>query len=288
MWNYTINGIDLYHIMNWFIIYSFFGWIWETSYVSLKEGEYINRGFINGPFCTIYGCGALSVYLILRPVEQNLLFLFLGGITVATILEYLTAVLMESIFHTTWWDYSDNRFNFQGRICLGASLGWGILTVILFRVLHPVVEDIVALYPVIAGEIGIILFAVGYFIDFCFSAAAAFHLRDRIPLLEHELEKKQVELMLRVNQRLNSLEFSRGASLDTLKDRMEDLEVLRSLDERRRSMSKEFASELKAYRKTLTARAKIGHNAKRFFRAYPHLNRGYRLHHEKDKQDRCL
>lgn len=286
MWNYTINGIDLYHIINWFIIYSFFGWVWETSYVSLKEGEYINRGFINGPFCTIYGCGAISVYLILKPIEENLLLLFLGGIVVATILEYLTAVLMESIFHTTWWDYSDNKFNFQGRICLGASLGWGILTVILFRVLHPVVEDIVALYPVIAGQIGIITFTIGYFIDFCFSASAAFHLRDRIPLLEHELEKKQVELMLKVNQRLNSLEFSRGASLDTLKDRMEDLEVLRSLDERRKAMAKEFSSELKTYRKTLMAKSKIGHNAKRFFKAYPHLNRGYRLHHEKkDKQN---
>ena len=68
MWNLTIAGVDLYHIISWFIIYSFFGWVWETSYVSLKEGEYINRGFINGPFCTIYGAGAISVYLILKPV----------------------------------------------------------------------------------------------------------------------------------------------------------------------------------------------------------------------------
>ena len=123
MWNLTIAGVDLYHIVSWFIIYSFFGWVWETSYVSLKEGEYINRGFINGPFCTIYGAGAISVYLILKPVEQNLLLLFLGGIIVATVLEYFTAVLMESIFHTSWWNYSDKKFNFQGRICLGASLG---------------------------------------------------------------------------------------------------------------------------------------------------------------------
>ena len=284
MWNLTIAGVDLYHIISWFIIYSFFGWVWETSYVSLKEGEYINRGFINGPFCTIYGAGAISVYLILKPVEQNLLLLFLGGIVVATVLEYFTAVLMESIFHTSWWDYSDKKFNFQGRICLGASLGWGFFTVGLFRILHPVVEDIVAMYPVYIGEIGICVIGAGYLVDFCYSASAAFHLRERIPLLEQELEKKQVELMLKVNQRMNSLEFSKGLSLEALKEKMEDSELLSIMDQKRRAMAQEFAGELKAYRNSLIS--KIGHryNTRRFMKAYPHLNRGYRLHHEKENK----
>lgn len=284
MWNLTIAGVDLYHIVSWFIIYSFFGWVWETSYVSLKEGEYINRGFINGPFCTIYGAGAISVYLILKPVEQNLLLLFLGGIIVATVLEYFTAVLMESIFHTSWWDYSDKKFNFQGRICLGASLGWGFFTVGLFRILHPVVEDIVAMYPIYIGEIGICVFGAGYFVDFCYSVSAAFHLRERIPLLEQELEKKQVELMLKVNQRMNSLEFSKGLPLEVLKEKMEDSELLSIMDQKRRAMAQEFAGELKAYRNSLIS--KIGHryNTRRFMKAYPHLNRGYRLHHEKENK----
>ena len=127
MWTLTINGIDIYHIISWFLIYSFLGWVWETAYVSLKEGEFINRGFINGPLCTIYGHGAVTVYLILKPLEANTILLYFGGMIVATLLEYFTAVLMEAIFHTSWWDYSDQKFNFQGRICLGASLGWGLL-----------------------------------------------------------------------------------------------------------------------------------------------------------------
>lgn len=284
MWNLTIAGVDLYDIISWFIIYSFFGWVWETSYVSLKEGEYINRGFINGPFCTIYGAGAISVYLILKPVEQNLLLLFLGGIVVATVLEYFTAVLMESIFHTSWWDYSDKKFNFQGRICLGASLGWGFFTVGLFRILHPVVEDIVAMYPVYIGEIGICVIGAGYLVDFCYSASAAFHLRERIPLLEQELEKKQVELMLKVNQRMNSLEFSKGLSLEALKEKMEDSELLSIMDQKRRAMAQEFAGELKAYRNSLISRIGHRYNTRRFMKAYPHLNRGYRLHHEKENK----
>ena len=129
MWELSINGVDFYHIANWFYIYSFLGWLWETCYVSVRKGKLINRGFINGPLCTIYGCGALAVYLILLPVSGDLLLLFVGGVVVATALEYVTAALMENIFHTSWWDYSDKKFNFQGRICLGCSLGWGLFTV---------------------------------------------------------------------------------------------------------------------------------------------------------------
>ena len=89
MWTLTINGIDIYHIISWFLIYSFLGWVWETAYVSLKEGEFINRGFINGPLCTIYGHGAVTVYLILKPLEANTILLYFGGMIVATLLEYL-------------------------------------------------------------------------------------------------------------------------------------------------------------------------------------------------------
>lgn len=282
MWDFTINGIDLYHMINWFIIYSFFGWVWETFYVSIKQGEFINRGFISGPFCTIYGCGAIAVYTILKPAEGNLFILFFGGIVVATLLEYFTAVLMESIFHTSWWDYSDKKFNFQGRICLGASLGWGVFTVILFRVLHPVVEDLVSLYPVYVGKIGSCVFGAGYLVDFCRSASAAFHLRERLPQWEHELEKKQVELMLKLNARFENLEFARGASIESIRERLEDAEVLNALSEKRISIQKELMGELAAFRKSLVARTKG--NTRRFLKAYPHLNRGYRIHHEKNKK----
>ena len=282
MWSMTINGVDVYHIISWFFIYSFLGWAWETMYVSLKEGEYVNRGSINGPLCTIYGFGAVAVYLILKPLEQYLILLFLGGIVVATALEYFTAVLMEMLFHTSWWDYSDKKFNFQGRICLGASIGWGIFTVILFRVLHPVVERLVDLYPVYVGEICICIISVAYLCDFCYSASAAFHLKDRIPQWEQQMEKKQVELMLKFNDRLNSLDLPRGFSFDNMKDRMEDLEFIRSMNERRQAILEDISTELKSYRKNLTDR--IGHNTRRFFRAYPHLNRGYRLRHKTDKK----
>lgn len=282
MWTLTINGIDIYHIISWFLIYSFLGWVWETAYVSLKEGEFINRGFINGPLCTIYGHGAVTVYLILKPLEDNTILLYFGGMIVATLLEYFTAVLMEAIFHTSWWDYSDQKFNFQGRICLGASLGWGFFTVILFRVLHPAVEKFVDLWPVFTGEVCICVILLIYILDFCYSASAAFRLRDRIPQWERQLERKQVELMLRVNEKMNSLEFARGESLENIRNRMEDLDFIRTINERRQALLDDVSAELRSYRKSLASR--VEHNTARFLKSYPHLNRGYRLRHNKDKK----
>lgn len=200
MWDFTIRGVDIYHILNWFFIYSFLGWVWETGYVSVKHGKFVNRGFVSGPFCTIYGFGALSVYLILKPVSDNLFLLYVGGVIVATALEYVTAVLMESIFHTSWWDYSDQKYNFQGRICLGVSLGWGVFTVALFRIIHPVVESIVALYPVIVGKIAVTAIGIYWMVDFCFSAAAASKLHARIPVWEKTLEEMQNEIVMKIRE----------------------------------------------------------------------------------------
>lgn len=275
MWELSIRGVDFYHLMNWFFIYSFFGWLWETCYVSAKNGKLVNRGFVNGPVCTIYGCGALCVYLILKPVSENLLWLFLGGIVVATALEYVTAVLMESIFHTTWWDYSDNRFNFQGRICLGASLGWGFLTVLLFRILHPMVEKIVALYPVYIGEIAVCVFSVTYVVDFCYSAAAAFKLHERLPVIEQAVEQAKDELLLKMHERMLLAGSQREATLENMKERLEDIEVLRELDAKREALKAELMKEVER-RKKATA-AKLGHNVSRFVNAYPNLNRGYKI-----------
>ena len=291
MWDWKICGVDLYHLLSWLIIYSFFGWVWESCYVSAKEGKWVNRGFVNGPFCTIYGCGAVAVYLILKPFDTNVLILFLGGVVVATTLEYITAVLMENIFHTTWWDYSDKKYNFQGRICLGASVAWGFFSLGLFRVLHPVVMEIVGLYTKSVGEVGICVIAVGYAVDFGFSATAAFHLRDRIPAWEQALEAMQGELMLKGRQKIDALEESMGITKQNIKEliteKVDYQGRLIEFEKKRRAIMEEVNKEL---RKSKIAMAgKLGHNALRFVKAYPNLNRGHKLHgRKKNPQDRFV
>ena len=166
MWEIKLLGTDLYHIIHWFFIYSFLGWLMETCYVAIIDKKLVNRGFVSGPVCTIYGFGALSVYFILKPFENNLLILFIMGIIVTSILEYFTAWIMEIIFRTTWWDYSNYPFNIKGRICLLNSIIWGFLTVALFLFIQPFVNSIVSLYSVstgkILGVIAIILYLVDY------------------------------------------------------------------------------------------------------------------------------
>ncbi len=284
MWNLTVCGIDFYHLMNWLIIYSFFGWVWETCYVSVKSGKFVNRGFINGPLCTIYGFGAVSVYVILRPFSDNLLYLYLGGVVVATALEYVTAVLMESIFHTSWWDYSDNKFNFQGRICLGASLGWGVFTVILFKVLHPLVESIVILYPVYVGEIGICVIGVGYVVDFAFSAAAAFRIHEKLPVIEAAMEQAKGEMLVKMHEKIASVGFAKEATLESVKERLGDVEVLKEMEQKRAAITAEISAELQKRKEAMAA--KVGHNMQRFVKAYPNLNRGYKLHNLKNLRNK--
>lgn len=180
MWEYRLLGTDLYHIIHWFFIYSFLGWAMETCYVTILSKKIVNRGFVNGPVCTIYGFGALSVYFILKSFENNILILFIMGIIVPSILEYFTGWLMEVIFKTTWWDYSNHRFNVKGRICLLNSIIWGFLTVALFLFIHPFVNLIVSLYPVAAGKSFAIIAIVMYLVDYGTTSYYAMNLKVKL------------------------------------------------------------------------------------------------------------
>ena len=214
--DFKVAGISLYYIINWFFIYSFLGWVWESCYVSVKSKKPVNRGFINGPFCTIYGFGAVSVYLILKDFDQNLLVLYIGGVVVATVLEYITGWLMETIFHTRWWDYSKKKCNLHGYICLGSSLAWGVFTVLLFEVFHPFVEWLTNLYPVSIGKIAVSVVAVLYSADFVTSAVAAFGISKKLAKLEDMMEEltaylqttKLYETKEEISDRLKKSELS--------------------------------------------------------------------------------
>ncbi len=276
MWDTRIAGVAMYNIIQWFYLYSFLGWVWETCYVSAKSRKFVNRGFISGPLCTIYGCGALSVYLILRPLNGQWPLLFVGGILVATVLEYITAVLMESIFHTSWWDYSDKRFNFQGRICLGASLGWGGFTLLLFLVFQPFVEWVVGLYSRQVGEFLAVVVTAGWLTDCTFSAMAAFRLSGKLASLEQLLEEKRQEF---------ARQLAKAERLERHREFFE--EAGESLEKLRENLSNTLADSREAWSDSSLHKAleeskrqwaaKESHNIRRFVKSYPHLNRGYRL-----------
>jgi len=132
-----------FEILTYFIIYSFLGWVMESVFRSINEKKIINTGFLKGPFCPIYGIGAIIMFIFLDRLENNIILLFFSAIIVLTIWEYLVGVLLEKLFKTKYWDYSDHKFNFQGRICLINSIYWGVLGTVFVKYIHPFMQNII-------------------------------------------------------------------------------------------------------------------------------------------------
>lgn len=165
-WTRGILGTDLYHIIQWFLIYSMLGWLVESIYMSICNKKLTNRGFMRGPMCPIYGVGALTVYFLLQPVCHNIYLLYFMGCLIPTLLEFATAKLMIYIFGEVWWDYSDKPFNYKGILCLESTIAWGFYTLGLFSFLHKGVEFIVSKYSYSTGiwmsSILLLVFAVDF------------------------------------------------------------------------------------------------------------------------------
>jgi cardiolipin synthase len=153
MWHMVVFGHEFYYIFYIFFLYCFFGWIYESCFVSIKSRSIVNRGFLNGPVIPIYGGGALLIYMVLWDYRNNIILVFFAGVFITTVLEYITSLVMEMLFHMRWWDYSKWHFNFQGRICLAASLLWGVLSILLLLVFQPVIDYCIASIPRKIGEI---------------------------------------------------------------------------------------------------------------------------------------
>ena len=137
-------GKELFEILTYFIIYSFMGWVMESIVRTIAEKKIINTGFLHGPICPIYGIGAIIMFTFLDVFKNNILLLFVISILVLTVWEYLVGVLLEKMFHTKYWDYSDHKFNFQGRVCLTNSICWGVLGVLFVKYIHPFMEGQIA------------------------------------------------------------------------------------------------------------------------------------------------
>lgn len=189
-----------YNWMQWlflFFFYSFFGWCFESTYVSLKERKFVNRGFIRGPFLPLYGTGALMMLIVSMPFQDSLVLTYLAGCVGATVLEYVTGVAMESLFKVRYWDYSNQKFNFQGQICLSSTLAWGGLTILMTHVVHRPVEALMEALPYSVLEAVTMLTLVYFTADFAISFKAALDLRDVLVKMEQarqELERVQRRL----------------------------------------------------------------------------------------------
>ena len=190
-------GYSGFQWLFFFYMYCFFGWCFESTFVSLKTGKLVNRGFMRGPFLPLYGSGAIMMLVVSMPFRDNVLLTYVAGVIGATALEYVTGVVMEVLFKVRYWDYSNRLLNFQGHICLRSSIVWGFFTILMTRVIHMPIEQMVLSIPARVMAWVTVLLTIYIVADFALSFKAALDLQDilvKIERAKEELERMQRRL----------------------------------------------------------------------------------------------
>lgn len=167
----------------YFVIFSFLGWLCETVYCSIPAGHFINRGFLNGPFCPIYGVGGVVTIAVLNPFATAPGMIFLLGLVWTTLLEYVTSWGMEVLFHYRWWDYSNRFMNIRGRVCLLNSILFGLLCVVLMLFIHPPIQRLLESLPPDLKTALAIVFAVFLAADLAVTVKSVLNLNQRLAKL---------------------------------------------------------------------------------------------------------
>lgn len=200
-----------YQWILFFFIYCFFGWIFESTYVSLKKRRLVNRGFLRLPMLPLYGTGAVMMLWVSIPVRDNLFLVYLAGVIAATALEYVTGWCMERLFKMKYWDYSNQPFQLHGYICLSSSIAWGFLTIFLTEVIHNPIEQLVLSAPVWLDAAVLLVVTPLFLTDCVQSVKAAFDLGktlETITRIREEMEELQIRLEeLRESAELRAAEW---------------------------------------------------------------------------------
>ena len=191
-----MNNI-FFHLLTYFVIYSFLGWGLESIVRTICERKIINTGFLIGPFCPIYGFGAIIMILFLNQYKNNIILLFIVSVIALSLWEYIVGVLLEKFFHTKYWDYSNHKFNFKGRICLTNSIAWGILGVLFINYIHPFIIQLIGYMNFTYLAIGTSIIALILLIDAIISVV-------KIKNIQSTLQKVE-EINEQIKQKLSEL-----------------------------------------------------------------------------------
>lgn len=172
--------MSLYNLLSYFFIYGFLGWCSEVAFAAFKEKKFVNRGFLNGPICPVYGFGVGFVVSLLMPYKSNVFFMYIASVIAVSAIEWITGFALEKIFHSRWWDYSDQPFNLSGYICLPFSLIWGAACMLIVYVVHPLVTRMVGWIPQLLGIVLLIILFAGMAADLWVTASGIFKMNKRL------------------------------------------------------------------------------------------------------------
>lgn len=228
----------MYFLLWTFFAYAFLGWCTEVSFAALTSGRFVNRGFLNGPVCPIYGVGVVIVLFFLDPLRKNTFLLFVGSVLLTSLLEWLTGFVLEKIFHQRWWDYSNEPFNLGGYICLRFSIAWGLACLIVVDIIHPSILWLIRLIPHTLGIVLLAVFSAAMLVDLAATVRTITRmnrqltqldeLAGRIKAMSNELGENLAERVIDAAERGNDLREDLQENLEDVKDvlaqRREDLQ----------------------------------------------------------------
>lgn len=240
------NIVEFVYAYAYFVIYAFLGWVCEDLYCGIPKKKFINRGFLYGPYCPIYGVGALLVLYPLLFVKQYPILVFILGVLITSVLEYVTSWAMEKLFKTRWWDYSQRLLNINGRVCLLNSTLFGIMSIVVVYIIHPTIEDFVHWihFDLLTNLLS--AFTIGFIIDCVFTILALMKRKKVFEKIQSEMEEIKQEFENESHLRVQEAQEAFQDWLQAKTDHLEQLQV--SMDsistEARKHISKAFPERL--------------------------------------------
>ena len=265
---------NFYELVWIFIIYAFIGWCTEVSYAALDTGKFVNRGFLTGPYCPIYGCGVVIVVAALTPLQDNLLILFIGSFALTTALEFITGFLLEKVFHNKWWDYSNKPFNVKGYICLEFSVLWGLACTFIMKVIHPMIYKFITIIPHMIGVLLLVILMNAFAVDLCVTVSTILKFNKRLKLMD-EMAKKMHELSDEIGENIYE-------SVTTVKEKSEEFqdtheELITKISDNLTEAKSEYTAKKQAFaEKTNAVKEEFEDKYEEMQKELEELNRKYK------------
>ena len=268
--------MSIYYSILYFFVYGFLGWCTEVIFAAFKQHRFVNRGFLNGPICPIYGVGVTLVIACLEAFQSNLLLLYISSVILVTVLEGVTGWAMDKLFHNKWWDYSKLPFNIGGYVCLLFSLIWGVACVFIVYFVHPRIHQVLSLIPHTAGIALIAILGIALLSDIIVTTSAIVKFNQYLERLKH------------ITDELHAISNQIGSEL--YQNVMHVLDMQESSRQKLDDVKLEVSEEIRMQIVELKTRAqnlgeKVPKPARRLLKAFPKLeSRNYKAQLELFRQ----
>lgn len=254
--------MSIYYSILYFFVYGFLGWCTEVIFAAFKQHRFVNRGFLNGPICPIYGVGVTLVIACLEVFQSNLLLLYISSVILVTVLEGVTGWAMDKLFHNKWWDYSKLPFNIGGYVCLLFSLIWGVACVFIVYFVHPLIHQVLSLIPHTAGIALIAILGIALLSDIIVTTSAIVKFNQYLERLKH------------ITDELHAISNQIGSEL--YQNVMHVLDMQESSRQKLDDVKLEVSEEIRMQIVELKTRAqnlgeKVPKPARRLLKAFPKL-----------------